>query len=103
MSRDMRDVSPGTYVVRPDTSLSVAPPFPLARGTSGAASTFRLMSWQHGRLVAFDIETTGVRPTVDRIVTAAVAVVGGGLPSEHHDWLVDPGVEIPAGATAVHG
>lgn len=61
------------------------------------------MTWQQGRLVAFDIETTGVRPTVDRIVTAAVSVVGGGLPSEHHSWLVDPGVEIPAGATAVHG
>ena len=61
------------------------------------------MSWHTGRLVAFDIETTGIDPARDRIVTAAVSVVGGGQPSEHRSWLVDPGVEIPAGATAVHG
>jgi uncharacterized protein YprB with RNaseH-like and TPR domain len=31
------------------------------------------MSWHTGRLAAFDIETTGVDPESDRIVTAAVA------------------------------
>lgn len=56
-----------------------------------------------GRLAAFDIETTGVDPQNDRIVTAAVSLVGGGRPTESHSWLVDPGIEIPAGATAVHG
>ncbi len=61
------------------------------------------MSWHLRRLAAFDIETTGVDPTSDRIVTAAVTLAGGGLPTESHAWLVDPGVEIPAGATAVHG
>jgi DNA polymerase III subunit epsilon len=61
------------------------------------------MSWHEGRLAAFDVETTGVHPASDRIVTAAVSLVGGGLPSVSRDWLVDPGVEIPAGATAVHG
>jgi len=53
--------------------------------------------------VAFDVESTGVDPEHDRIVTAAVSVVGAGLPSVHRSWLLDPGVEIPAGATAVHG
>jgi DNA polymerase-3 subunit epsilon len=61
------------------------------------------MSWHVRRLAAFDIETTGVDCDADRIVTAAVSVVGDGQPSEHRLWLVDPGVEIPAGATAVHG
>jgi DNA polymerase III subunit epsilon len=61
------------------------------------------MSWHLGRLAAFDIETTGVDPAHDRIVTAAVSVVGGGRPSDHHAWLVDPGIEIPAAASAVHG
>ncbi|HEY4281005.1 MAG TPA: exonuclease domain-containing protein [Conexibacter sp.] len=61
------------------------------------------MSWHMGRLAAFDIETTGVDPTSDRIVTAAVSLVGGGRASESYAWLVDPGVEIPEGATAVHG
>jgi DNA polymerase-3 subunit epsilon len=60
------------------------------------------MSWHEGRLAAFDVETTGVHPASDRIVTAAVSLVGGGLESVSRDWLVDPGVEIPAGATAVH-
>jgi len=61
------------------------------------------MSWHLGRLAAFDIETTGVDPAHDRIVTAAVSVVGGGQPAENRSWLVDPGIDIPAGATAVHG
>ncbi len=61
------------------------------------------MSWHTGRLVAFDIETTGIEPARDRIVTAAVSIVGGGQPTESRSWLVDPGVAIPAGATAVHG
>ncbi len=61
------------------------------------------MGWHDRRLAAFDIETTGVNPEHDRIVTAAVSLVGGGRPTERHSWLVDPGVEIPAGASAVHG
>jgi DNA polymerase-3 subunit epsilon len=61
------------------------------------------MSWHEGRLAAFDVETTGVSPASDRIVTAAVSLVGGGLDAVSRDWLVDPGVEIPQGATDVHG
>lgn len=61
------------------------------------------MSWHRGPLAAFDIETTGTDPESDRIVTAAVSIVGAGLRSEHHFWLVDPGIPIPEGATAVHG
>lgn len=60
------------------------------------------MSWHTQRLAAFDIETTGIDIETDRVVTAAVSLVGAGLPSESHNWLVDPGVDIPAGATAVH-
>lgn len=61
------------------------------------------MSWHLGRLAAFDLETTGPDPTEARIVTAAVTVTGGDQLDEPHSWLVDPGVEIPAGAIAVHG
>lgn len=61
------------------------------------------MTWNTRRMAAFDIETTGVDTSSDRIVTAAVSVVGPGVEPEHSDWLVNPGVEIPAGATAVHG
>lgn len=61
------------------------------------------MSWHTRRLAAFDLETTGIDTESDRVVTAAVSVVGGGLPTASRSWLVDPGVEIPEGATAVHG
>jgi DNA polymerase III subunit epsilon len=29
--------------------------------------------------------------------------LGGGQPAEHLAWLVDPGIDIPSGATSVHG
>lgn len=61
------------------------------------------MSWHTGRLAAFDVETTGTDPERDRIVTAAVSLLGAGVESRHRAWLVDPGIEIPAEASAVHG
>lgn len=61
------------------------------------------MSWHNRRLAAFDLETTGIDSESDRIVTAAVSVVGDGRPAVLHAWLLDPGIEIPAGASAVHG
>lgn len=52
----------------------------------------------------FDLETTGVDVTTDRIVTAHVGLLGpGGVVRESRSWMADPGVEIPDGATAVHG
>lgn len=60
------------------------------------------MNWFEGRLAAFDIETTGTDTENDRIVTAAVSLVGGGDESVSRTWLVDPGIPIPAEATEVH-
>lgn len=52
----------------------------------------------------FDLETTGVDVTRDRIVTAHVGLLDGtGSVIRARDWLADPAVEIPVGATAVHG
>ncbi|MGW1989668.1 exonuclease domain-containing protein [Embleya sp. NPDC001921] len=53
--------------------------------------------------VGFDLETTGVNPRRDRIVTAAVVRYVGGRAAQGYTWVADPGVEIPAQATAVHG
>ena len=61
------------------------------------------MSWHERRLAAFDLETTGIDSESDRIVTAAVSLVGDGRPSAFHAWLLDPGIPIPPGASAVHG
>lgn len=60
------------------------------------------MNWFERRLAAFDIETTGTDTENDRIVTAAVSLVGGGEESVSRTWLVNPGVPIPAEATEVH-
>ena len=60
-------------------------------------------SWSE-KLGVFDLETTGVDVETCRIVTAHVGVIdGAGVPLETRSWLADPGVEIPEGASAVHG
>jgi DNA polymerase-3 subunit epsilon len=52
----------------------------------------------------FDLETTGVDVSRDRIVTAHVGVLDAtGTVRSARDWLADPGVEIPEGAAAIHG
>lgn len=59
--------------------------------------------WWEERMAAFDIESTGVEPLIDRVVTAALVLVGGGRPTESYSWQVNPGVEIPEGASKIHG
>ena len=59
--------------------------------------------WHH-TLGVFDLETTGIDVTTSRIVSAHVGIIGpDGSIVEQLDWLADPGVEIPEGASAVHG
>lgn len=56
------------------------------------------------RVAVFDLETTGVDVTRDRIVTAHVGVLDGhGRQIAARTWLADPGIPIPEGASAVHG
>ena len=61
-----------------------------------------MTGWADGPLCAFDTETTGVDVDTARVVTACVAVVNDG-PVRAATWLADPGVDIPAEATAIHG
>lgn len=52
----------------------------------------------------FDLETTGVDVRSDRVVTAHVGLLdASGEVIRARDWLADPGIDIPEGATAVHG
>lgn len=63
--------------------------------------------WQTMPLNVLDFETTGVDVMTDRIVQAAYVefpdTSQGPARPVAHQWLVDPGVEIPDGAAAVHG
>jgi DNA polymerase III epsilon subunit-like protein len=61
------------------------------------------MSWHLGRMAGFDTETTGVDVENDRIVTACIVEVGGTTPPLTANWLINPGVDIPEAAAAVHG
>ncbi|WP_296665589.1 exonuclease domain-containing protein [Demequina sp.] len=60
------------------------------------------MSWLDETMVGFDTETTGVSTANDRIVTAAV-ITRTGAAVTARTWLIDPGIEIPDAASAVHG
>jgi DNA polymerase III subunit epsilon len=61
-----------------------------------------MTGWADGPLLGFDTETTGLRTATDRIVSAAL-VRRGGRGVRTRAWLLNPGAEIPAAATAVHG
>ncbi|MCH6469579.1 3'-5' exonuclease [Sinomonas terrae] len=62
------------------------------------------MTWKSRSRAAFDLETTGRNARAARIVTASIVVLRpDGAVESAHEWLADPGVEIPAEAAQVHG
>lgn len=65
------------------------------------------MSWRDEPFACLDTETTGVSTATDRIVTGTVALVpkaaGGPRPPKLFQWLANPGIEIPKGASDIHG
>lgn len=60
-------------------------------------------AWHRREFVCYDVESTGVSVDFDRIVTATIVRVIPGEPVQAQSWLINPGIPIPAGATAVHG
>lgn len=61
------------------------------------------MTWTSRPIVAFDLETTGVDPEQDRIVSASTVRMVRGEQPEVTTLLVNPGIPIPASASAIHG
>lgn len=69
-------------------------------------STDTLAGVRHQRrLVGFDLETTSANPHEARIVTAAITSIDPADPQAARvaDWLVNPDMEIPEEAAAIHG
>jgi DNA polymerase III subunit epsilon len=62
-----------------------------------------MANWAAGEVLAFDFETTGVDRFNDVPVSYALVTVVAGERMATTSGLVDPGREIPAGATEVHG
>lgn len=55
-------------------------------------------------LVCLDFESTGIDVFEDRIVTATITEMSPkGIVEDSTNWLLNPGIEIPEGATEVHG
>jgi DNA polymerase-3 subunit epsilon len=57
------------------------------------------VGWHDVPLASLDLETTGVDPLTDRVLSFALL----GDRGHDHCGLVEPGVEIPAASSAVHG
>lgn len=61
------------------------------------------MTWHQGPMCPFDVESTGVSMWDDRIVSYAIGRVGENIGVAVRTAIVNPGVPIPPGATAIHG
>lgn len=61
------------------------------------------MSWP-SRVLCFDTETSGIRVFEDRIVQMFIGIADeNGDLVERYEWIINPGIEIPEEASAVHG
>jgi DNA polymerase-3 subunit epsilon len=65
----------------------------------------QLPEWARNPIAVFDLETTGLDHKTARIVTACAALIDhqGKIIGNDVEWLANPGIPIPAEATAVHG
>lgn len=59
--------------------------------------------WAGFPVLAFDTESTGIDVLKERIVQAALVEIHPGHRPVTSTYLVDPGIDIPAEATEVHG
>lgn len=55
------------------------------------------------KFVAFDLETTGTKPAQDMIVEVGAVMFDGNQAVKGYGALVDPGIPVPAEASAVNG
>ncbi|MGW2720798.1 exonuclease domain-containing protein [Streptomyces sp. NPDC001492] len=59
--------------------------------------------WHVQRMAALDFEASDKDPATARIVSCALILVGGDLPTDTREWIVNPGIAQEPGAIAVHG
>lgn len=59
--------------------------------------------WARGALTAADTETTSANPEDARVVEICLALIQPGQPTDVRTAVVNPGVEVPAEAAAIHG
>lgn len=59
-------------------------------------------SWQEVDVALLDVETTGRDASVDRVVEVGIAVGRHGDVVARYNWLINPGIPIPAEVSAIH-
>jgi len=58
--------------------------------------------WNEIPIALIDVETTGRDASKDRVVEVGIAVGRGGQVIARYNWLINPGMPMPAEAQAVH-
>ena len=58
--------------------------------------------WQEIDVALLDVETTGRDASVDRVVEVGIVVGRRGDVVARYNWLINPGIPIPAEVTAIH-
>jgi DNA polymerase III subunit epsilon len=58
--------------------------------------------WQEIDVALLDVETTGRDASVDRVVELGIVVGRRGEVVARYNWLINPGMPIPAEVTAIH-
>lgn len=61
------------------------------------------VGWHDIDIALLDVETTGRDASVDRVVEVGIVVGRNGEVIARYNWLINPGIPIPAEVTAVHG
>jgi DNA polymerase-3 subunit epsilon len=59
--------------------------------------------WHELNVALLDVETTGRDASVDRVVELGIVIGRGGEIVARHNWLIHPGMPIPAEVSAIHG
>jgi DNA polymerase-3 subunit epsilon len=71
---------------------------------TAVATEVDVLPFHEAPMLGFDLETTGTDPFNDRIVTCSLVFKESpAVQSVREHWLVNPGIEIPGEASAIHG
>lgn len=70
----------------------------------GLASGFNPSAeWATASFAVIDFETTGLDPSTDRVLEMGIVCFDDGVLTATQNWLIQPTIPVPEGATAVHG